>query len=335
MPVEDAKSVEELYEKGVKGVLSLVIAIFVWFLIEQNFRRSPTLSDLIDLGVSGVELWTSSTAVRSSREFVLLSMLMVAVATFYVNWIYKESPSPIVSAVLESSYISLWIRIFSRYRIVPVVKVIPPTLFPVVRFYTSGAIFTFYLLYVSMYISNASNPLLISSITVLLASATFGSIYGRIEKGSVLAFQDRIDNEASKCLKQDSWWATIYRLLMMPGTILLSAAITKYKINNLSEPGLDQVISISISVFIPTFLIILTGLHLTRFFIQIIDKYHRTDNEGNKDLLNQVERELKNYIDEALSCGDSEQTNTVYPEDVAEVLRNSAKQRNNSQSQTE
>ncbi len=310
-----------------RGVLSLVIGIIAGTLARVYFPQLPTISELLGKTISWVEIWTSSTAVSSTREFVLVSVLAITVASFYVNWRYKESPSPIVSAVMESPDISIWIRILSHYRRIPILNTVLPILGTVAVVYSVGIILTIYLIYVALYLASAGNPLLISSVSIILASATFGAIYGRIQKGFVLALQNRIEIESGRVVNQNDWRTVGYRLLIVPSSSLISLMVTHYKISSLREAELAQVFSISISVFISTFLFSLLGFYLfwtLLQFVQIVGRGYTKYIHGDGDIRKEVKNNIKNYVDKGFSKENSEQSNNVFPDDVAEALRDSA-----------
>jgi len=329
MPDTQSSTIDGRAHRTIIRVIAALIGLAAGYLLRGFHLQPPSISDITRFIASLVVAWTSSTAVTSVREFAIITCFTVSIASFYLNWRYHESESRIISSIIDSPDIEIWLRIISRYQLNRIVKGWASIMFTVNRFYLWAIFFATYLYYVINYLSISQNPLWVSWVTVVLASLTFGAIFGRAEKGLVLAFKNKMESCASREITQDDRRTTLYTLAIMPLSLTIASGITYFRLNIISDANLGVLISIGLSVFISTFLVVLATLYLLWSIHHIIGsgiQWHREFRESGGTYIQLTRQKLKTDLDELRAWNEDKQSNSVFPDEVADALRKSGKE---------
>jgi len=163
----------------------------------------------------------------------------------------------------------------------------------------------------------------------MLASVTFGAIFGRAEKGFMMSIKNKIESAASKKISQKNRETTIYTLLIIPLSLIIGVGVTYYKLNNISDAELGISISIALSVFISTFLVALAFFYTSWALTQLIQstmRWRRNFREEDITHMELARQKLESKFDKMLSWGKDDQSNSAFPDEVGDVLRETAKQ---------
>ncbi|MGB9957452.1 hypothetical protein ACOZ4B_13840 [Haloferax prahovense] len=279
-----------------------------------------SLAFIFTVAQGAVVSWTEIAIIDSPVSFVLISVILTTLSSAIIKSNYRDSPSPTISGILRAPGVHIWFRLATK---ILEWKYVGSFVFH----FAHGIRLNFwvfslltFILVISLRIYNLTSNLLIAAVSVLLASISFGTIFGSFDKGLVLSIDSTIDATRKQevpsepALPQSVWGA------MLPVSILFSTLSVYWGLRSLNNPDIPTQIASSLSIFFTTFLAMISLFYLIAlvamarsFLHQVRDEYRNNELNFRETWAETKEKRRNDNVRENREYG--------FPEEVAESLR--------------
>jgi len=249
-------------------------------------------------------------------------MIVVSGAAI-LNSKYRKNRSALISSILDYPGISIWFELLGKYKKFPIFRSTLPSVGIGVRYFSSFLVLWVYLLYPIESILRSATSLFVSTVSVLLASVTFGAFYGRIEKGLFLSIRYKIHHPTHHPRAGEGTIEKIFWASLLPVCSYGSILISEYAIGRLSNTATPKVFSVGSSVFVMSFIMLTTVYYFIAAgsLISIVAYSHLKETDS---ILTDIRSFLKNTFSLSFSDSDNTRWGSVYPDGVYEDLRSNS-----------
>lgn len=306
------------------SLLGFLIGILTFLILYVSGIRLPSIEHINAQFLYGIRTWTNLARIDSPIDYTLSAVILVTPTIALISSYNRDSPSPTISGILKSPGVFIWVKYLADRLERKYWGYALSIGGGVARFYLWVLSIIAYFLYPAHHLINSDTSVFVVSSSVLLASVSFGTIFGRFDRGLVLSLKECV-NEAnnSDFLEQKGSYPKFWALIM-PISVVLSIYITKIGVTSLDDTSFGQVFAASSSVFLSTFLPLVAIFYFIGILLVIVPKLfdalseYRNDDLTFREALN-IQRSLDNTEKEHEQRANTSEYG--YPDDIAESLR--------------
>lgn len=284
----------------------------------------PSVNQITSQISNIILIWSDIVSINSPRNYALNTVILVMIMSAVLTSLNRKSPSPTISGILTAPGIEFWSRQVSKSLDLPVIGDFVAGLGRALRFYFWLISIILYFLYPATRILNSDASLLVVTLSAILASVTFGTVFGKLDKGLVLSIKDVSKDVRYRSSRSWSNRWKIYWALMLPVSLFVATSTAYLNYSFLQDPTLGELVSSLSSVFITTSLSMMAVFYLVATFLTFISSCsgaYSSYQDGNWTIQEAIRERWETYINEEFSKGKRDEDMNGYPEEVADALR--------------
>lgn len=325
------QSSENLVSTLLEGTVALISGLIlgIGFSIVLNILgiTFPSLNQITNHFSNTVQIWTNIASIESPKVYAVNTTVLVAFFSAVINSWNRNTPSSAICGILTVPGVAVWSYGVTKLVSIPFVGSLIYGFAAAMRVYLWIGSMVLYLVYLTLYILNTDASLLVVTVSVILASMTFGAVFGRFEKGLVLSIKSTAENFRNEGLREQSRIETLYWSFMIPVSLLISLYFANLIISSQRNPTVGELLSSSTSVFISTFIVVIGVFYFIFIIISLIftlDGLVYSYRNNDWRLRAKVRTRCREYVREEFTEGEKD-NKYGYPKEVADTLRNDYK----------
>ena len=306
----------------VKNIRPIITVILITGIIIFVSDESGIYSQAINQLSTVIQTWTDLASITSPTNYAVNAVVLITVISALVNSFNRDVESQTILSVIFSPGIGFWSKVIQRASRYPFIGAIVPGTGYALRIYFWVFSLSLFVFYSVTYVQSSDSSLIIITITAILGSLTFGSVFGRFEKGLVLSIKMAASNPERYDSVTGKW--KYYWALMIPLALTVAAWVTERSNNSLADPTFGELFSALSSIFITTFLAVVILFYLFALLVLFLNSIYRSCQmyrNGELSLRKRLRNRFERYVQKEFAKRTTSSYEYGFPEDIADDLR--------------